>query len=78
MYCLNGNVIEIDGVKFCDSSYSDAYLEKDFLGNNYDSINHKWKTEDYDYKGMCNVNYYDTIYKLELPKIEAVYKSAIL
>lgn len=76
MHCLNGNVVEIDGVKFggCDSSYSDAYLNKYFCGSSFINKNTRWKTNMHDYIGMCNVNYYDSIYKLELPKIEAVYK----
>lgn len=76
MYCLDGNVIEIDGIKFggCDSSYSDAYLNKYFNGSPFMDRDVKWRACLYDYKGMNNVNYYDTIYKLELPKIKAVYK----
>lgn len=75
-YYLNGNVVDIDGIKFggCDSSYSDAYLNKYFNGSPFTDKNIKWKTNLYDYKGTCNINYYDTIYKLELPKIEVVYK----
>lgn len=77
MYCLDGNTIEIDGIKFggCDSSYSNAYLRTYFpLADNYKANNEMWKNCINDYRFMYNVNNYDDIYKLELPKIEAVYK----
>ena len=77
MYCLNGNIIEIDGIKFCgcDSSYSNAYLNTYFPpGNNHKANNEMWKNCINDYRFMYNVNNYDDIYKQELPKIKAVYK----
>ena len=78
MYCLDGSVIEIDGIKFggCDSSYSNAFLLEYFplAADHYKSNNVMWKNCINDYQMMFNVEYYDTIYKLELPKIEAVHK----
>lgn len=77
MYCLDGNVVEIDGIKFggCDSSYSNAYLKAYFpLADNHKAINEIWKGGLYDYEKMFGVENYDDIYNIELVKIEAVYK----
>ena len=77
MYCLNGNIIEISGVRFggCDSSYSNAYLKAYFRSEDHPKSNNlRWKHQINDYKMMFGVNQYNHIYKLELPKIEAVYK----
>ena len=77
MYCLNGTVVEIEGIKFggADSSYSNAYIKEYFpLADHPKANNEMWKRCMPDYKGMFGVNQYNLIYKLELPKIEAVYK----
>lgn len=77
MYCLDGNVIEINGVKFggCASSYSNAYLKAHFpLFDTDKIINDMWKNGLYDSERTYGVENYDDIYKLELPKIEVVYK----
>ncbi|MDF1876129.1 metallophosphoesterase [Sulfurimonas sp. SAG-AH-194-I05] len=77
MHCLNGTVVTIDGVKFggCDSSYNNAYLKAYFPLVNHPTYNNNlWKSSINDYANMGGVNQYNQIYKLELPKIEAVYK----
>ena len=76
IYCLNGDVVEIDGVRFggCDSSYNDAYLKKYFYGSFFINKNKVWKNNINDYHYIYNLKHYDTLYKLELPKIKAVYK----
>lgn len=77
MYCLNGDVIGIDGIRFggCDSSYSNAYLKAYFkLADHPKANNEMWKRLMPDYEMMFGVNYYNEIYKIELPKIEAVHK----
>lgn len=77
MYCLDGNIVEIDGVKFggCASSYSNAYSKAYFpLADNHKANNEMWRNCMYDSKMMFGVENYDDIYKIELPKIEAAYK----
>lgn len=77
MYCLDGDIVEIDGVKFggCDSSYSNAHLKEYFpLFNTQSIIQDMWKKGLNDERYMYNVSHYDTVYKQELPKIEAVYE----
>lgn len=77
MYCLDGNVVEIDGVRFggCDSSYSSAHLKAYFpLFNTNKITNDMWKSGLNDYKKILGVENFDDIYNIELPKIEAVHK----
>jgi DNA repair exonuclease SbcCD nuclease subunit len=87
MYCLNGNVIEIDGVKFggADGWYSRAFLKAHYplADDSTRSINEMWKNcmpdygtiylPDEDGEGTKNINF-DDILTIELPKIEAVYQ----
>jgi len=76
MYCLDGTVIEIDGVKFggCDSSYNNAYLQKYFPLHDDDSlINAMWKNGVNDYRMMGNVNSYMEIYNIEIDKLKKIY-----
>ena len=77
MYCLNGTVVEIDGVRFggADSSYSNAYLKAYYpLSDNPKANNEFWKSSMPDYKMMFGVNQYNHLYKIEIPKIERIYK----
>ncbi len=78
VYCLNGNTVEVEGIKFggCDSWYDGNYLislfpKRDF---SYYSINEMWKNCLNDYKYIFEVERYDEIFEIELPKIEKVYK----
>jgi len=78
MYCLDGNIVEINGVKFggCDSWYNGSYLiqNKPIFEPTTESINRLWKSISNDSKYIFGVENFDDIYKIELPKIEAIYK----
>ena len=78
IYCLNGDIIEIDSVKFggCDGWYNDGYLQV----NNPDeffpkySTNIMWQNHLPDYKNILEIENFDDFYEMEKPKIEKVYK----
>ncbi|AHJ14363.1 metallophosphoesterase family protein [Sulfurospirillum multivorans] len=77
MYCLNGAVVEIDGIRFggVDSSYNNAYLKVYFpISDNPRSNNEYWKMNMPDHKMMFGIKKYNQLYKLSLPLLEAVYK----
>lgn len=79
VYCLNGNVVEIDGIRFggCDSWYDGQYwlhnLNPHFIYCAHHVQEH-WKLTMPDASVIKGVNQYDDIWKIEQPKIEAVYK----
>lgn len=70
LYCLDGNVIEIKGVRFggCDSWYSDAYLQHYFpkRGLTQKSNNHMWQNVMNDAHYIFGVKNFDDIYNLTL------------
>ena len=78
MYCLNGTIVEIDGVKFggCDSWYSSAYLHinKSLINPTKEAINELWMNSNNDSRYIYGIINFDDIYKLELKKIERIYK----
>ena len=77
MHCLNGTVVEIDGVKFggADSSYSSAYLKHYHpLSDAFKANNAMWKQTMPDANMIFGIKNYDDLYSIELPKIEAVYR----
>ncbi|MDH4943965.1 metallophosphoesterase [Sulfurimonas sp. C5] len=77
MYCLDGNVIEINGVHFggCDSSYSNAYIKKYFpKADHPKSNNEMWKRTMQDSSMMFGINQYNQLYKEEIQKIERIYQ----
>ena len=78
VHCLDGNIVEIEGVRFggCDSWYDGSYLmslfpRRDF---SYYSINEMWKNSLNDYRYIFGVERYNEIFEIEFPKIEKVYK----
>lgn len=76
MHCLNGDVIEIEGIKFggCDSSYDNSYIKQYFPAFDDDSlINTMWKNDLNDYRMMGNIKSYMEIYHLEIEKLKKVY-----
>lgn len=77
LYCLDGNVVEIDGVKFggCDSWYSGAYLKQYFSIKNFfiQSTNKMWINVMNDWNYLYGVENFDDIYRVEKPKMEAVH-----
>ncbi len=78
LYCLNGDVVEIDGVRFggADSWYNHGYIERYKQGQNYthEAINQVWKQSINDFYSLKGIDNFDDIYKIELPKIKSVYK----
>jgi len=78
MYCLDGDIIEINGVKFggCDSWYNNGYLLRQYPTQNFsrDNINEMWKSFMNDSNYMFGVENFDDIWELEKTKIEKVYK----
>jgi metallophosphoesterase superfamily enzyme len=77
LYCLDGNVVEINGVRFggCDSSYSNAFIKAHFpKADHPKSNNEMWKRTMPDATAMFGINQYNQLYKEEIPKIERVYQ----
>ena len=79
MYCLDGNIVEINGVKFggCDSwydgEYTLRYFSKKFLSNSYLSLLYRMTMADADYVyGIKWLKYA----KEQKKKIEDIYKEA--
>jgi DNA repair exonuclease SbcCD nuclease subunit len=77
LYCLDGNIVEIDGVRFggCDSWYSDAYLRGYFPFGRFthESNNQMWQNVMNDWNYLYGVEHYKTIYNIEKPKMKAVH-----
>ena len=78
IYCLDGDIVDIEGIKFggAMSWYSDDYIKTYFPNDSVNQINTNWKQDNSDSKYIFNpsIKNFDDILKLELPKIEAVYK----
>lgn len=79
LYCLDGNVIEIEGIKFggCDSWYNDGYLKRKFPNENFPvkSTNQMWHNCMNDSNFIFGIENFNDIFEIEKPKIEAVYKN---
>jgi 3',5'-cyclic AMP phosphodiesterase CpdA len=79
VYCLNGNVIEIEGVRFggCDSWYDGNYvlhnLNPHFV-TTMDDVRTLWKYVMNDAAYMPNLKLFDELWEIEKPKIEATYQ----
>ena len=78
IYCLNGDIIEIDSVKFggCDGWYNDGYLQVNYPDEFFPkySTNIMWQNSTPDYKNILEIENFDDFYEIEKPKIERVYK----
>ncbi len=78
LYCLNGNIIEIDDVKFagCDSWYDGSYLNH-YHSKQYatkEQINNKWKSSMNDARQIVGVESIYEIFKIEKKKLENIYQ----
>ena len=79
VYCLDGNVIEIDGIKYggCDSWYDGQYvlhnLNPHFV-TTMDDVRTLWKYTMNDSVYMPNLKLFDELWEIEKPKIEATYR----
>jgi 3',5'-cyclic AMP phosphodiesterase CpdA len=79
VHCLNGNVVDIEGVRFggSDSWYDGQYwlanLNPHFIYCDH-HIQEHWKLTMPDASAIKGIKKYDDIWKIEQPKIEAVYR----
>ncbi|MGJ0310892.1 metallophosphoesterase [Aliarcobacter cryaerophilus] len=78
IYCLNGDIIEIDSVKFggCDGWYNDGFLRVNYPKVYFPrkSNNAMWQNCTPDSKFVVGIENFDDIFEIERPKIERVYK----
>jgi metallophosphoesterase superfamily enzyme len=78
VHCLNGNVVEIEGIRFggCDSWYDGAYSMwlYDPKRTKGDWIDSYWRMRMNDAHHMPNIKRFDALWKIEKRKIEAVYQ----
>ena len=78
MYCLNGDIIEIDGIKFggCDSWYNDGYFARQYPTQSFTrkSTNVMWHNIMNDAEFIVGVENFDDIFEIERLKIEKVFK----
>ena len=76
MYCLDGNIIEIEGIKFggCNSWYDSSYANYYYPTLSNTDINTKWNTSSNDSKYIYGIKNFEDIKKLELEKIKCIYK----
>jgi DNA repair exonuclease SbcCD nuclease subunit len=79
LYCLDGNVIEIDGVKFGGAMgwYSDAYIKAYYLKEPHSTlaINQIWQNFSNDSKLIYGLKNFDDLYEEEYKKLKTVYKN---
>ena len=78
IYCLDGDIVEIDGVKFggCNGWYNEGYLQVNYPDEFFPkySTNIMWQNCTPDYKNILEIENFDDIFEIEKPKIERVYK----
>ncbi len=78
MYCLNGDIIEIVGIKFggCDGWYNDGYFGRQYPTESFPrkSTNVMWRNIMNDAEFIYGVENFDDIFQIERPKIEKVFK----
>lgn len=79
VYCLDGTVVDIEGVRFggCDSWYDGQYLLHNLnphFVTNMDDVRTLWKYVMNDAAYMPNLKLFDEIWEIEKAKIEAVYQ----
>ena len=77
IYCLDGEVIAIDGVKFggADSWYDGNYIEKYYTNLDNNHINLLWNGNINDSKLIKGISRFDDISKLEIKKLESIYQN---
>lgn len=73
IYCLDGDVVEINGIKFggCDSWYDGTYYTNNDSEHNLLKIH--WREWMNDSKYIDSIDSYSDVFAQELPKIETVY-----
>jgi DNA repair exonuclease SbcCD nuclease subunit len=77
MYCLDGEVIEIEGIRFggADSWYDEGYVKKYYTKLDSNHINLLWKKNINDSRLIKGIGRFDDITKLERQKLENIYQN---
>lgn len=75
MFCLNGEIIEIEGIRIggCDSWYDGSYIKKHFNRTDDTWINQLWKHSLNDANYILGVTWQD-LWQQEKEKIEKIYQ----
>lgn len=79
VYCLDGNIVEIEGIRFggCDSWYDGQYWLVNLNPHYVKAMFHvreQWRFTMNDYPCIKGIKQFDDLWEIEKPKIEAVYK----
>ena len=76
MYCLDGEVIEIEGIRFAgaDSWYDEGYVKKYYTNLDNNHINLLWNSNINDSRLIKGITRFNDITKLEIEKIENIYQ----
>ncbi len=77
IYCLDGEIIEIDGIKFggADGWYDDSYVKKYFPQYDKNHINLLWREYINDSRLIKGISSFDEIFEIEKLKLENIYKA---
>ena len=77
MFCLDGNIVEIDGIKFggCDGWYSDAYMKHYYPHKTKRFTIGLWKHTISDYENILGIKNFYELYNKEIEKIEKIYQN---
>jgi DNA repair exonuclease SbcCD nuclease subunit len=77
IFCLDADIIEIEGIKLggCNSWYDDSYVKKYFKQFDVNYVNLLWKQYINDSRLIYGINNFDTIYKIEMEKLEKIYQN---
>ncbi len=77
MYCLDGEVIDIEGIKFggADSWYDGNYVKKYFTQFDNNHINLLWNGNMNDSRLIKGISRFDAITKIEMHKLENIYEN---
>jgi DNA repair exonuclease SbcCD nuclease subunit len=77
MYCLDGEVIEIEGIRFggADSWYDDSYMQKYFTQYDKNYTNMLWKQYINDSRLIYGIKNFDDITKIETAKLQKIYQN---
>lgn len=77
MHCLDGDIIEIEGIVFggCDGWYNDGYFKRQYPTGNFPikSTNEQWEKCMHDAQMIHGIENFDDIWNIEKPKLERVY-----
>ena len=80
IHCLNGNVVEIEGVKFggCDGWYDGTYAYRHFEQNSYlpkeTVLAALWRDANIDPKKITGIKHFKELCEIERKKIHEVYR----